>query len=62
MMYPRPSRYRLVGIILGLATYHNVSVLAQFPRLFFSRLLGQAATLDDVMRSDRRLGQSLRQV
>jgi ubiquitin-protein ligase E3 A len=42
------KEFRLVGILFGIAIYNNVLLHAQFPPVFFRKLMGKLGTFEDL--------------
>lgn len=44
----RRKKYRILGVILGLAAYNGAVLCFYFPQVFYKSLLGYSCTLDDL--------------
>lgn len=44
----RKDKYKILGIILGLAAYNGAVLCFYFPQVFYKRLLGYSCTFDDL--------------
>eukprot|EP00002_Diphylleia_rotans_P026853 TRINITY_DN5372_c0_g1_i2.p1 TRINITY_DN5372_c0_g1~~TRINITY_DN5372_c0_g1_i2.p1 ORF type:complete len:1044 (+),score=190.77 TRINITY_DN5372_c0_g1_i2:73-3204(+) len=54
------DEFRLVGLVLGLAIYNGVNLDAALPHIAYKKLMGKAATLDDLSGIDPALVQGLK--